>query len=351
VPARVAALLLAVLTLAAPAAAAPRWLGAQAHPLWAAETDTDMDHDVALLAQLGVDAVRIDVGWSSLQSTGPGEYDAWYVAKLDRFVGLAHARGIAVIATLTDTPCWASTAPASLKHGCAGSWWDRGVTKYAPSQPQAYARVARYLTARYGTRLAALEIYNEPNLSYEFKGPDKAARYAALVRATYPQAKAGNRHVPVLAGAMSYSDTRFLGALYANGIKGFYDGISLHPYSDGRPPLDTDAPAKYEFASGVRSIRDAQALVGDTKPLWLTEFGYTACDASPCVTPAAQADLLRQTLLALPALPYVRGASVYELRDMVDQPSAWEENFGLVRNDFTKRPAFAAVRQALATLR
>jgi hypothetical protein len=331
--------------------AAPAYLGVQVHPLWTADTPADVSREVSMLADLGANVARIDVGWSSLQDAGPGSWSAWYVAKLDAFVAAASAHHIKVIATLVESPCWASSAPSSLKQGCAGSWWQRGVQDYAPSNRAAYGRAARFLTGRYGTKLAALEIWNEPNLAANFLGPNKAASYAALVRAAYPMAKAGNRHVPVLAGATAYSDTAFLAQLYAAGIKGFYDGISIHPYSDGRKPTSTSAPARLEFGAGIRAMRAAQVAAGQIKPLWLTEFGYTACDVAPCVTPAAQAQLIAQSVRTLPQFPFVRGATLYQLRDMTDVPGSWEDNFGLVHRDFTRRPAYAAFKAALAGLR
>lgn len=344
---------LAALILAAPAGAAPRYLGLQVHPLWSGESAGDLERDLDLLSAAGVNVARADVGWSSLQGSGPRRFDAWYVDKLDRFVVAAARRGIKVIATLTETPCWASSAPARLRAGCAGSWWDRGVQDYAPRNPRDYGRAARFLTARYGTRLAAVEVWNEPDLSYEFKGTGAAKPriYAALVRAAYRAAKRGDRRVPVIAGALAGSDVRFLEQLQRAGIRGFHDGISLHPYSDGRPPDSTSAPTHLEFGAGIRSIRAAQRAAGDVTPLWLTEFGFTACDQPRCVTLAEQADLLERTVLALRDMPYVRGATVYQLRDTTDDPSSWENNFGLVRRDFTRRPAFAAFTRAIAALR
>lgn len=343
-----AAVLAALLVCASAALAAPRYLGVQVHPLWSSESRADMLREVDLLADLGVNVARADVGWSSLQGAGPDRWESWYVERLDAFVDAARARGIKVIATLTETPCWASTAPARLKQGCEGSWWDRQVQDYPPADPQAYARAARFLTDRYGTKLAALEIWNEPNLSYEFISPraKKAVRYAALVRATYPEAKKGNRGVPVLAGSTAYSDVDFLRRLYAAGIEGAHDGISVHPYSDGRGPASEAAPARLEFAPGIRSVRAAQLAAGQPKPLWLTEFGFTAC--SWCGTLRQQATLIADTTRAIPQFAFVRGATVYQLRDTETAPDSWESNFGLLREDFRRRPAYAAFKSAVA---
>ncbi|MFL5844530.1 MAG: cellulase family glycosylhydrolase [Solirubrobacteraceae bacterium] len=345
-------LALAVLVLfAAPAAAAPRYLGIQVHALWSTETHADMLRDVEHLADLGVNVARTDVGWSSLQGGGPGRFESWYVDKLDAFVAAADARGIKVIATLTETPCWASTAPARLKQGCSGSWWERNVQDYPPADPRDYGRAAKFLTDRYGPKLAALEIWNEPNLSYEFIGPraKKAARYAALVRATYPLAKQGDPRVPVLAGATAYADVSFLRRLYAAGIRGSYDGISIHPYSDGRGPASEAAPARLEFGPGIRSIRAAQLAAGQAKPLWLTEFGFTACRW--CGSLEQQATLIADTTRAIPQFAFVRGATLYQLRDTETAPDSWENNFGLLRQSYEARPAYAAFRSAVAAVR
>lgn len=338
---------------AAPAAAAPgpAFLGAQVHPLWSSHTPAVVSREIGLLADLGVNVARIDVGWSTLQSEGPRYWADWYVEKLDHFVAEAGKRRIKVIATLTETPCWASSAPARLKRGCEGRWWERGVQDHAPADFAGYGRAARFLTARYGTRLAALEVWNEPNLSYEFISPNRAAKvrsYTALVRATYRQAKAGNRSVPVLAGSLAYSDKEFLEALYRAGIRGHYDGIAIHPYSDGRPPDSLSAPVRLEFAGGIASIRAAQLAAGDSTPIWLTEFGWTSCPG--CIGLDSQASSISQAVRMLPSMPYVRGASLYKLRDTGDDPRDWENNFGLLRNDFSRRPAYAAFRSAVRSV-
>src|SRR5688500_16705714 len=104
------AAIVAVMLASAPAApAAPRYLGVQVHPLWSGVSRADMVRELDLLVELGANVARADVGWSSLQGTGPGEWGSWYVERIDAFVEAAHARGIKVIATLTESPCWASS--------------------------------------------------------------------------------------------------------------------------------------------------------------------------------------------------------------------------------------------------
>lgn len=335
----------------APAAPAPQ-LGVQMHPLWSEIPRPEVLRELGYAVDLGADVVRIDVGWSSLQGSSADRFDGWYVNRLDRFVADAKERGIRVIATLTETPCWASAAPAGLRQGCRGAWWERGVQDFGPRDPADYARAARFLTARYGERLAALELWNEPNLPGEFRGrAAKAARYAALVRASYRAAKLGDRRVPVLMGSTSHADVAFLARVYAQGVRGAHDGVSLHPYSDGRPPDSTAGPVGLEFERGIRAVRALQQRVGQVRPLWLTEFGYTSCASEKCVSEDVQARYTAASVLALARLPFVRGATVYQLRDTGTAPGDEEQGFGLLRQDFSPRPVYAAFRDAVAALR
>src|SRR3954453_23666845 len=135
--------------------------GAQLHPLWGDETPTQFDQELELLKNAGANVVRIDLSWSSLETDGKGKYSSWYVSKADTFLQHAQDRGLAVIATLWSTPCWASSASDTLKQSCSGAWWDRGVDRYPPTNATDYADAAAYVAQRWGSKLKALEIWNE----------------------------------------------------------------------------------------------------------------------------------------------------------------------------------------------
>jgi len=344
-----------VLALAAPAGAQAQtdYRGVMLHSLWYESSDAELDRELDLARGLGANAVRVDVAWSSLETEGKGRFSEFYVSRLDRFMSGAAARGIKIVAMLHTTPCWASSAPATLKQGCSGSWWERGVSTYVPADPADYADAARWLTSRYGTRLAALEVWNEPNLHQggTFEGAaNKAVAYAQLLRATYPAAKQGNAGVPVLAGSLSFADRPFLEALEAAGIKGNHDGLAVHPYNEWRDPADAwkDEFKKWTFVPGLNSIHDALVAAGDDKPIWVTEFGWTTGTASRWkVSEAQQGAYLAKGFRLLAGMPWVKAALAYNLREKNSSPADEEGNFGIVNRDFSPKPAFAAVRAAL----
>jgi hypothetical protein len=335
----------------APAALGNAYRGVNLHSLWNGAPSADIRADLDHSRELGVNVVRLDIGWASLETNGKGDMSDWYVEKLDEFMAGADARGIKVILTLMNSPCWASSAPETLKQGCTGSWWSRDVAKYAPTNPQDYADAARFITARYGSRMAALEIWNEPNPSQDFfRSPDPARDYVNLVKAAYPAAKAGNPDVPVLAGSLATADVPFLKELYAHGMKGHYDGLAIHPYNEWRDPADMweERWKQYTLIPGTRWIRETQLANGDETPLWLTEFGWATCTdgGRMCVSRQQQAEYTAKSVALLRELPYVAAFTTYALRDEGTSGSR-NESYGLVEEDYRRKPSFAAFAQAL----
>jgi hypothetical protein len=290
--------------------------------------------------------------WASIELEGRGRVNWPYVRRADAFMRLANHHGLPVIVTLWGTPCWASRAPGDLRRGCRGRWWDRGVTAYPPRAARDFARVAAWVAGRWQTQIAALEIWNEPNLSFFFRSDYAARDYSRLVRASYRPVKRSAPGVRVLAGAFAYSDDVFLNALYKRGrIRGSYDAISYHPYTDGRNPRAPAGAAgpKKSFPDGTNRLRQVMAEQGDTGDLWITEVGASTCAGAPtCVDEATQADHVRGFLELAAAMPFARAVVVYSLRDDASPATRPSGRFGLLRYDLSPKPAFAAFREAVA---
>lgn len=329
--------------------------GVQLHPLWGDSSVADFDRELDMAKSAGVDTVRVDLSWSSLETAGKGRYSEGYVAKADTFFEHAQKRGVKVIATLWSTPCWASAAPASLKRGCTGKWWERGVHLYAPAKPGDYADAAEWVTRRWGDRMEALEVWNEPNLPISLRSSDPVGTYASILKAAYPRIKAANPNLTVLGGALAFSDGDFLAALYEHGIKGSYDGLSYHPYGEDRDPTRPGRPSekKYSYQLGSRWIRDVMVAHGDDgADMWQTEVGFSTCTIGTsrwCVTESQQtrytAALFR---IAREKMPYVKAVIVYNLRNKGIDRGGREDQFGLLNRDFTPKPAYRGLRQALS---
>ena len=102
------------LMLAGPASAA-QLRGAMLTPNWSVEdspfrmTPEQQRGEIAAVARMGGNVVRLPVDWASLQPNGL--VDAAYQAQLDQAVASAGEYGQAVILNIIGTPCWATLRP------------------------------------------------------------------------------------------------------------------------------------------------------------------------------------------------------------------------------------------------
>jgi hypothetical protein len=321
--------LMAFAAAAVAAEAGSEYRGAQVHSLWSTVSSTEMTQELNALQTAGVNVLRVDVGWATMEYA-KGQHDPIYLAKLDTLAAGAQARGIKIIATLWQTPPWASSG---------GAWND------APSNPADYGAFARFIAGRYGSELAAVEVWNEPEINENLIAANLPATYVQMVKAVYEGVKLGDPSVPVLAGSLAYADIPFLRELYADGMQGYYNGISVHPYADGAAPENTSVT--HSFLGGIESLHAAQQAAGDNTPEWVTEFGWPTGTSRGASTEQQQAEYTERAFALLDNLPYVEGATVYELRDIEANPSDPEDNFGMLRQNFAPTPAYAALKAAM----
>ncbi len=294
------------------------------------------DREIARAKALHARVVRTEVPWSAFEPNAAGVVDSQAQSFLDRLVSDAAAAGIGVVATVDFTPCWASDAPAALLRKCAPGHPSKA-NSWPPREPAAYAAFVAYLAARYGTRLAAIEVWNEPDQANEnyFAGPEKPQRYAAVLRAAYTAIKQANPAVPVLAGSLVGSNGVFLRALYAAGIKGYYNGLAVHFYT--------------LTLAAVRAIHEVQLANGDTAPLWVDEFGWSSCwpgrrieQEQACVTGPVQAQNITNLYRSLARTRWVAAVVLYKLQD------SQGEAFGMLNARGAHKPGFAALARVLA---
>jgi hypothetical protein len=139
----------------------------------------------------------------------------------------------------------------------------------------------------------------------------------------------------VLGGSLVGSNGQFLKALYAAGIKGYYDGLAVHFYS--------------LVLGSLRAIREVQLANGDARPLWLDEFGWSSCypaqriqEEQACVTTQTQARNVADTIRSLSQTPWVAAEVVFNLQ------SSASESFGLTSASGALKPAFAALAGAFS---
>jgi hypothetical protein len=296
-----------------------------------------VNRELAAAHALHATVVRMTVAWSELQPLGPGQFEQHALAALDHIVDVAARDHVRVIMAVDRTPCWVSSAPQRLLGKCVAGQLGRA-NAWPPRDPSSYAAFVAFLAQRYGASLAAIEIWNEPDHANEhyFAGPNKPQRYAELLREAYPAIKQADPSVPVIAGSLVGYNGKFLRALYAAGIKGYYDGLAVHFYT-------------LTLAS-LRQFRSVQLANGDSKPLWLDEFGWSSCwprhkiqQEQACVTRKVQARNIANMYRSLARTAYIAADVLYKLR------GSRREDFGVLNRRSAHKPAFAALARVLAS--
>ncbi|MGA9874544.1 MAG: glycosyl hydrolase [Solirubrobacteraceae bacterium] len=296
----------------------------------------DVNQEIAWAHSLDAHVIRVEIPWSSLEPS-QGQIEPQALAFTDYLINRASAAGIKVVALVMRTPCWASSAPASLLSTCESGRSSKA-NAWPPSEPSTYGSFVAFLAARYGSKLAAIEVWNEPDQANEdyFAGPNKAQRYAAVLRAAYPAIKRADPSMTVLAGSLVGSNGAFLRALYAAGIKGYYDGLAVHFYN--------------LTLAGLRYTHEVQLANGDSTPMWLTEFGWSSCwpgqstqQEQPCVTPQTQAANLSNVYRSLARTPWIAAEIMYQLQGSLS------ENFGVLTETGARKPSFAALRNVFVS--
>ena len=294
------------------------------------------NQDVTWAHALHAKVLRANLSWAAVEPDGP-QVDTPALGFIDRLGAEAAASGMRVILTVFGTPCWDSSAPAALLAKCKPGK-EGGANAWPPRDVRAYAAFTAFLAQRYGSQLAAIEIWNEPDQANQdyLAGPDKAAHYAQILRAAYPAIKQVNPTLPVLAGSLVGSNGAFLRELYAAGIKGYYDGLAVHFYN--------------LVLGSLRAIHQTQLANGDSAPLWLDEFGWSSCyprqkiqQEQACVTPRIQAQNITNTFRALAHTPYIAAVVLYGLH------SSSQEDFGVLSPSGARKPAFGALARVLSS--
>lgn len=347
---RVAGCLLAVSSLtllpAPPASAAvPPTVGLNVKSFWnlaeGTSTEADVHNEFAHLKEVGADVTRMPITWNWVEAPEDDQYKKAQVQRLDVVFDAARDNDVKVLALILGTPCWATSDPNSQITRLLTGECQPGFGKYPPEDPAKFGEFAAWLRTNYGNHLAGIEVWNEANNPGSFKGT--AADYVDLVKA----ANSAVTDVAIMAGALHCQPSTpggectgehdYMRRLYDAGILGHYDVWTDHSY----------APTVDAFIQKVQAVRAVQQKEGDTTDIWVDEFGWSTCER--CKTEEKQATLLPAAFETLGNLEYVAGANTYELRDRGTDPTDPEDNFGILRRDFSRKPAFDKVKSCLTT--
>lgn len=278
------------------------------------------------MREAGMRWLREPLAWALVEPE-PGVYD-W--SRFELGFDVATALGFEVMVTVGTTPDWAASAP--------------GRTMPRLDAWEAFCRTA---VERYGDRVAAWEIGNEPNFPTFWLPEPDAAEYAAYLVAAHRGVKSADPDALTVAMSTSGADVPFIEAVFEAGGAAATEAIAVHPYTAAIGPEAGGQSEKLE------ALADLMRRWGLPPRIWLTELGWGThpTDRKNAVSPEAQADYLVRGYTLARAVEGVERCFWFCARDFVqpnpeDWPPEWEYTryYGLLDRDLGPKPALEACR-------
>ncbi len=321
------------------------------------------------LDALDVGWVKVQVSWKLYQPY-PDAYAEDRFAELDALVEAAAANDIRVLLSVSKAPEW--SRPTTEMDG-------------PPADYALYNQFMNFLANRYKDRVAAYELWNEPNLQREWNGsPLNAADLTRLIASGAAGVRAAGSSATLISaapattgindGLTAIDDRLFLRGMLDAGIAQVVDGIGVHPYGWANPPdssfaaPDPSVPTHNDHPSFFfqDTIADYQAMLaeyGAGSPLWVTEFGWGSFDQlsddeGDPARPPQGAEFMSDVTEWEQAV-YLLRALELGAENSVGPMIIWNLNFGpllgheysetgysILRPDGTRRPAYRSLENA-----
>jgi hypothetical protein len=335
---------------------------------------TDRPRVLELARIAGFDWTRQQIHWKDIEGP-PGQY-SW--GELDQIVEDAAAKNIKLLINIVQSPSFYQE-----NHG-------------KPNDPKPMGDFVAAMAERYGTKVAAIEIWNEPNLAYENGGsvtPEDPGRYVELLAECYRRIKEVNPNIYVLAAAPSstgvnnpsiaLSDENYLRAMYSykdGMIKDYFDIQAAHPGGAANSPdwlypeIPGDAPGWNDDSTHYfRHVENVRALMveyglGD-RQIWITEYGWATPNNTPgfefgnLIPLEKQADYITRAVERVyeeyrdeQGRPWVGVMFLWNINFAVlwgerGNPEHEQGSFSILNPDWSPRPSFLALQSLHARLK
>lgn len=271
--------------------------------------------------QLGdIRTVRMFVYWDRVEATqGQWDWDGAANQAMDgadeQYDAVVNA-GFQPLIVVDRSPRWArdSDNPGLPNQAHEGEW----------------AEFVQAVVQRYPAAIA-LEIWNEPNLTYSVT-PVDPVRYTQILTQSYQTVKAVRPRLPVISGGLGPSDESdgsrdyqpYLHEMFVNGAASAMDGIGIHIY----PTVNNQwNPAGFEpMLNKVRAERDATGAT--QKPIWITEVGESTSTAVGWPVPISEEQQARDLITMINAAKADDDVAAMMITTVDEAPVLWGTVFG-----------------------
>ena len=297
---------------------------------------------------------RIIFPWSRIEPR-PGAFEKGYFS--DQQIEDQVARGFTEVGVIIYTPDWAAPDP-KLPHP---KRVPRNLYRAWDDPENYWGRFTGKLAAHYAGLVDHWVIWNEPDLydptgRWFFDGTFED--YYQLLKVAYQSIKTHNPRATVILAGMAYWYDKwydrppYLASLLevaardpsARRNNWYFDAVSVHTYAN---PLNA-----YTQPMQMQRILDQRGI---RKPVWIMESNAVPGDdpKAPTKQPGAyraSQDEQASYVIQSYALAIAAGVERQSIYKMLDETAEDGQFFGLLRNDWSIRPAYVAYQTAATYL-
>ena len=244
-------------------------------------------------------------------------------------------------------PSWQRYLKETARHGLSTQFilgygnQHHGDGEKPRSEPvrAAYNRYVDFVTENLKGQVAYYEIWNEWDVE-DPRDPAFTQDYARLIADAAGIIRQRDPAATVLAGAVTSQgiESGFALRLLENGLMQSVDGLSLHPYVHCRGWRRNTPEAWIDWMAEVD--KELTRAAGRPVPLYLTEMAWPSHQGACGIDENLQAAYLARAFFLARTLPNIKGMWWYDFRNDGTDKTEREHNFGLVRQDFTPKPAY-----------
>jgi len=227
--------------------------------------------DVALatIEAAGFRWLRQRFPWEAIEP----ERGSYHWAAWDKIVEDVTRHNLSLVAVLDGSPAWARAGV------------DAGNSLAPPAEARDFGDFAEAFAARYGDRIDAYQIWDEPNIAPHWGAREiDPAAYTQLLREGAIRVRAADPGAVVLLGALApnvetgganMSELLFLEELYRLGAAEWFDVVAVQPYTFEEPPSTPPEPGRLNW-NRISLVHEVMEAYGDTATaLWAVSFGST----------------------------------------------------------------------------
>jgi hypothetical protein len=277
-----------------------------------------------LLEEAGVDSVRDDAYWSTAEQR----------------------RG-----QLRIDPAWQAYLSKAREHrlrpllvlGYGNPNYGNYAKPRYPPIKEAFGNYVNFVSQELTDSVDFYEIWNEWDKENPVD-PLFARDYSNLIEETAIRLRQLKKPPTILAGAVTSQgmDLGFADRLIEAGLLNHVDGLSLHPYVHCRHE-ERHTPERW--ISWLRWVdSDLRALAARPVPLYLTEMGWPSNHGKCGISEQTQAAYLARSYFLAQTLPDIKGLWWYDLLNDGNDLEDPEQNFGLLNQDLSVKPAYLTLK-------